>query len=227
MHSNSPQPIGAVRERVLAELRERIVSGQLRPGDRLIERELAEAFGVSRVPVREAIRTLASEGFLAVSSPRRIVVRQLSRVDVEELFDVREALEVLAAGLAAQRAGNAELRGLRAVLAVAARATATGEAARITDANTQFHDEIVRLSGNSLVSQLLRPIEGRLRWLTRQNEHWRDLLVEHGALLDAIASGDPDRARVSALAHVRHNRDVTLRQLFPEPAAAEGVGEAS
>lgn len=227
MHSNSPQPIGAVRERVLAELRERIVAGQLRPGDRLIERELAEAFGVSRVPVREAIRTLASEGFLAVSSPRRIVVRQLSRVDVEELFDVREALEVLAAGLAAQRAGNAELRGLRAQLAAAARATETGEAARITDANTQFHDEIVRLSGNSLVSQLLRPIEGRLRWLTRQNEHWQDLLVEHGELLDAIASGAPDRARASALAHVRHNRDVTLRQLFPEPAAAEATGEAS
>ena len=217
------QPLAAVRERVLAELRERIVSGVLRPGDRLVERELALDLGVSRVPVREAIRTLASEGFVATTSPRRTVVRQLSKVDVDELFDVREALETLASGLAAEKATPADLRRLARLLTAATKATATGKPDRITEANTQFHDEIVAIAGNSLLTAMLRPIEGRLRWLTRQNEHWHDLLTEHRALYEAIASGDAGQARTCALNHVRRNREVILTELFgqdEEPVAA-------
>nr|WP_254896839.1 GntR family transcriptional regulator [Amycolatopsis sp. Hca4] len=126
---NERQPLAATRQRVREELRERILTGRLRPGDRLVERELAEDLGVSRVPVREAIRSLEAEGFLVVQSPRRVVVRQLARVDVEELFDVREALEGLAAGLAASRASAAELKRLERALADAARATSRGDAA--------------------------------------------------------------------------------------------------
>ncbi|MQA98665.1 MAG: GntR family transcriptional regulator, partial [Streptosporangiales bacterium] len=81
-----------LREQICERLRDRIIAGELRPGHRLVERDLAEEFGVSRVPVGEAIRILISEGFLEALSPRRIVVRQLSRRDVVQLFDVREAL---------------------------------------------------------------------------------------------------------------------------------------
>ncbi|MEU4254509.1 GntR family transcriptional regulator [Amycolatopsis sp. NPDC026612] len=211
---NERQPLAATRQRVREELRERILTGRLRPGDRLVERELAEDLGVSRVPVREAIRSLEAEGFLVVQSPRRVVVRQLARVDVEELFDVREALEGLAAGLAAERAGAAELKRLDRVLADAARATARGDAARITVLNSRFHDEIVAIAGNALLSTMLQPLEGRLRWLTSQNEHWAELLDEHRRLREAIASGDADRAKASAVEHVRVNREVTLRSLF-------------
>ncbi|WP_410614635.1 GntR family transcriptional regulator [Amycolatopsis sp. lyj-109] len=216
---NERQPLAATRQRVREELRERILTGRLRPGDRLVERELAEDLGVSRVPVREAIRSLEAEGFLVVQSPRRVVVRQLARVDVEELFDVREALEGLAAGLAAERAGAAGLKGLARVLADAARATARGDAARITELNSRFHDEIVAIAGNSLLSTMLQPLEGRLRWLTSQNEHWIELLDEHRRLYEAIASGDAERAKASAVEHVRVNREVTLRALFPQITA--------
>ncbi|WP_410640834.1 GntR family transcriptional regulator [Amycolatopsis sp. lyj-346] len=218
------QPLAATRQRVREELRERILTGRLRPGDRLVERELAEDLGVSRVPVREAIRSLEAEGFLVVQSPRRVVVRQLARVDVEELFDVREALEGLAAGLAAERAGAAELTRLERVLAEAARATARGDAARITVLNSRFHDEIVAIAGNALLSTMLQPLEGRLRWLTSQNEHWAELLDEHRRLYDAIASRDADRAKVSAVDHVRVNREVTLRSLFGEEAGERPAG---
>jgi DNA-binding GntR family transcriptional regulator len=213
---NERQPLAATRQRVREELRERILTGRLRPGDRLVERELAEDLGVSRVPVREAIRSLEAEGFLVVQSPRRVVVRQLARVDVEELFDVREALEGLAAGLAASRAGAAELKGLDRILADAARAATRGDAARITVLNSRFHDEIVAIAGNALLSTMLQPLEGRLRWLTSQNEHWAELLDEHRRLFEAIASGDADRAKASAVEHVRVNREVTLRSLFGE-----------
>ncbi|MDX3194697.1 GntR family transcriptional regulator [Streptomyces sp. MN03-5084-2B] len=221
---NERQPLAATRQRVREELRERILTGRLRPGDRLVERELAEDLGVSRVPVREAIRSLEAEGFLVVQSPRRVVVRQLARVDVEELFDVREALEGLAAGLAASRAGAAELKGLDRILADAARATARGDAARITVLNSRFHDEIVAIAGNALLSTMLQPLEGRLRWLTSQNEHWAELLDEHRRLFEAIASGDADRAKASAVEHVRVNREVTLRSLFGEEPGERPAG---
>ncbi|MGW4057996.1 GntR family transcriptional regulator [Amycolatopsis sp. NPDC004747] len=221
---NERQPLAATRQRVREELRERILTGRLRPGDRLVERELAEDLGVSRVPVREAIRSLEAEGFLVVQSPRRVVVRQLARVDVEELFDVREALEGLAAGLAAARAGAAELKRLERALADAARATARGDAARITVLNSRFHDEIVAIAGNALLSTMLQPLEGRLRWLTSQNEHWAELLDEHRRLYEAIASGDAERAKASAVEHVRVNREVTLRSLFGEEPGERPAG---
>lgn len=218
------QPLAATRQRVREELRERILTGRLRPGDRLVERELAEDLGVSRVPVREAIRSLEAEGFLVVQSPRRVVVRQLARVDVEELFDVREALEGLAAGLAASRAGAAERKQLERTLADAARATARGDAARITVLNSRFHDEIVTIAGNALLSTMLQPLEGRLRWLTSQNEHWAELLDEHRRLYEAIASGDAERAKASAVEHVRVNREVTLRSLFGDEPGERPAG---
>ncbi|WP_326836691.1 GntR family transcriptional regulator [Amycolatopsis rhabdoformis] len=208
------QPLAATRQRVREELRERILSGLLKPGDRLVERELAEGLGVSRVPVREAIRSLEAEGFVVVESPRRVVVRTLSRVDVEELFDVREALESLAAGLAASRAGKPELRRLERLLADAARAAARGDAARTAVLNSRFHDEIVAIAGNGLLTTLIEPLEGRLRWLTSQNEHWSDLHEEHHGLVAAIASGDAARAKAFAADHVRVNRRVTLEALF-------------
>ena len=212
--ADAQQPLAAVSRRVQAELRERIVSGRLPPGSRLVERELAEDLGVSRVPVREAIRTLTAEGFVVALSPRRVVVRELTPKDVDELFELREALEVFAAGLAAERATPAELRSLGDLLDQAAMATGKRAAEDITDLNTRFHERIVAMADNSLLAAALEPLEGRLRWLTRQNERWDQLLREHRSLFDAIASGDPGRARACALEHVQVNRAATRELLF-------------
>ncbi|MGW3102158.1 GntR family transcriptional regulator [Streptomyces sp. NPDC001100] len=208
------EPLGAVRERVLATLRQDIIAGRLRPGDRLVERELAERFGVSRVPVREAIRALVAEGFVLFESARRTVVRRLTPTDVKELFELREALEVYAAGLAASRATPQALAELRELLDSAAEATRSDDAEAITDVNTRFHDRILSLAGNSLLISVMEPVDGRLRWLTRQNEEWPQLLTEHEELYEAIASGDPDRARSHALSHVQANYRSTVRHLF-------------
>ncbi|MFI2199403.1 GntR family transcriptional regulator [Streptomyces sp. NPDC020192] len=215
------EPLGAVRERVLVSLREDIIAGRLAPGDRLVERELAERFGVSRVPVREAIRALVAEGFVLFESARRTVVRRLTPTDVRELFELREALEVYAAGLAATRGTPEALAELRELLEQAARATKGGDAEAITDINTRFHDRIRALAGNSLLISVMEPVDGRLRWLTRRNEEWPQLLTEHRELYEAIASGDPDRARTHALAHVRANYRTTVRHLFGTDPAGE------
>ncbi|RYJ31909.1 regulatory protein BioR [Streptomyces sp. L-9-10] len=208
------EPLGAVRERVLTALRQDIIAGRLRPGDRLVERELAERFEVSRVPVREAIRALVAEGFVLFETPRRTVVRRLTPADVDELFELREALEVYAAGLAAERASRDSLAELEELLDRAAVATRVRDAERITDINTRFHDRVLAMAGNSLLISVMEPVAGRLRLLTRQNEKWPELLDEHRALYEAIASGDPDRARARALAHVRANHRTILDLLF-------------
>ncbi|MFF5493084.1 GntR family transcriptional regulator [Streptomyces aquilus] len=212
------EPLGAVRERVLASLRQEIIAGGLRPGDRLVERELAERFGVSRVPVREAIRALVAEGFVHFETPRRTVVRRLTPQDVKELFELREALEVYAAGLAAARATPQDLAEVEQLLDEAATATEAGDAETITDINSRLHDRIVAMADNTLLVEALEPVAGRLRWMTRRNEEWPQLLIEHRELYEAIASGDPERARAHALTHVRTNYESTVRQLFGEPS---------
>ncbi|GAP51450.1 GntR family transcriptional regulator [Streptomyces azureus] len=213
------EPLGAVRERVTAELRQEIIAGSLRPGDRLVERELAERFGVSRVPVREAIRALVTEGFVHFETPRRTVVRRLTPNDVKELFELREALEVYAAGLAASRATPQGLAEVQELLDGAAAATEAGDAELITELNSRLHDRIVAMAGNNLLTEALEPVAGRLRWMTRRNEEWPQLLVEHRELFEAIASGDPHRARAHALTHVRTNYRSTVRHLFGEESA--------
>ena len=95
-----------LRDKVVDELRQRIIDGVYEPGDRLTEERLADDFGVSRNPVREAIRVLQGEGFLVAQPRRGAVVASLSEQDVVDLFDVRLSLEVLAAKLAAERAGT-------------------------------------------------------------------------------------------------------------------------
>ncbi|MEU6661992.1 GntR family transcriptional regulator [Streptomyces sp. NPDC046821] len=214
--AHPPSSLGAVRERVLAELRQEIIDGRLRPGDRLVERELADRLGVSRAPVREAIRALLTEGFVTFETPRRAVVRTLTPADVAELFELREALEVYATGLAAQRATKRDLAELEELLDRAAVATRTDDAVAITEANTRIHDRILAMAGNGLLMSVMKPVDGRLRWLTRLNSEWRQLLTEHRELYEAIASRDPERARASALNHVRRNRASTQRHLFGE-----------
>ncbi|WP_372347898.1 GntR family transcriptional regulator [Streptomyces sp. KL116D] len=208
------EPLGAVRERVLGTLRQDIISGRLRPGDRLVERELADRFGVSRVPVRESIRALLAEGFVTFETPRRAVVRTLTRADVAELFELREALEVYAAGLAAERASRDDLAHLEELLDLAARATRDDDAEATTDVNSRFHDRLLAMAGNGLLLTVMQPVGGRLRWLTRRNEEWPQQLAEHRELYEAVAAGDPERARSVALAHVRTNYVSTVRHLF-------------
>jgi DNA-binding GntR family transcriptional regulator len=203
-----------LRDQVCEGLRDRIITGRLKPGDRLVERDVAEEFGVSRVPVREAIRILLGEGFLEALSPRRIVVKQLSRQDVENLFDMREALEVLAVRRAAERATDSQLQELAALLETARRATLSGRPERISRANTAFHHHIVELSGNELLATTLESLEGRLRWLFQQIDDPGPLWEEHRLLSAAITAADSEAAAVCALRHVRHYRNVALQLLF-------------
>lgn len=205
-------------EQVRDEIRRRILSGQIPPGERITERVMADELGVSRVPVRDALNMLKGEGFLTEVPRRGVVVTCMSKADVEELFDVRSALEVLSVRLTTQRASAEEIAGLRQVLEDAKKAHTAGDAAAMTGCNQSFHDQITALAHNRLLASVLSPLEARLHWLLRQNDQPGLLLTEHEGLLAAIASGDPDRAAAASAAHVRTSRELVYRLLFSESA---------
>ena len=202
-----------LRDQVAAELRSRIADGRVAPGERLYEKAIAEELGVSRIPVREAIRMLQSEGLVSVQPRRGVLVRRLNRQAVQDLFDIREALEVLAARLAAERADQAALRQLGELAEVGRRALDDGDDQAIAASNTAFHDSIYRLAGNALIPEVLDPLMGRLHWLFRQNIEPERVFLEHQELYRAVAAHDPDRAADVALRHIRSSRRMVLEML--------------
>jgi DNA-binding GntR family transcriptional regulator len=195
-------------------LRERIIEGQIAPGERIRERELAEEFSVSRIPIREAMPRLEAEGFVKTVPRRGAVVTEMTLSDVEELFVVRSSLEVLAAKLAAQAcADGASTERLFARLASAEQALAHSDDRAIAAANSAFHEEILSLSGNALLISLMGPINGRVRRLFRL-EAERDqqvLCAEHKEMCHAIADGNTEWAGALAYAHVEHSRADSLK----------------
>lgn len=212
-----------LRDQVADRLRSQIGAGALAPGARLVERELAQELGVSRVPVREALRRLESEGLVTVQPRRGVVVRSLTPGDLEDLFDVRLALEAQAARLAALRADADQVAALDQIVSQSRRAMREGDRAALAVANTAFHDAVVEAAHNPLLSSMLEPLQGRLRWLFQQNDDPSLLCREHEQILDAIAARRVDDAGRLAIAHVRTSRDLAFRLLFaddpgsPEP----------
>lgn len=197
-------------------IRELIISGDFAPGSRLRERDLSQALNVSRVPVREALQQLEAEGFIDTSPRRGATVKQITLRDVNELFDVRLSLEVLAARLAAQSAakGHSTER-LQEMMRLAEEATQRQDHAQIPLKNTALHAEIVSLGNNSLLEYSMKPLLGRMQWLFTLTGH-RDPQVqcaEHLSLCKAIYDGKTDLAAALAFAHVELGREPSLQGL--------------
>lgn len=194
-----------------------IVAGQLQPGQRLRERELSEQYGVSRIPVREAIHRLEQDGFLVTAPRRGAVVRKLTLKDVDELFDLRVLLESFAAARAAERVaeGTADAAVLRDTLAAARAALAAGDAELASDLNASFHDQVVALTDNALLERSIRPLRGLNRWIFGLSVN-RPLEVsasEHDALADAIITGQAHLAESLSAAHVEAGRRPVIEGL--------------
>lgn len=196
-----------LREDIRDTLRTRIFEGHYPAGARLIERDLAAEFGVSRLPIREALRMLRQEGLIEDRLPKGSVVRGLSEKDVRDLFAVRHALEVLASRLAAQCATGGDLARLEALLDTAAEALRRGSVMEAHRANNDFHDGITQIADNDFLRSALEPLQGQMHWLFRHVTDLGELIEEHRALLAAIASGDPERAAAQSAHHIDKYRE--------------------
>ncbi|WP_284292986.1 GntR family transcriptional regulator [Luteimicrobium album] len=199
--------------KIYVELRERIIQGRIRPGERIRERDLAEELDVSRIPLREAFPRLEAEGFIRTVPRRGAVVSELTLRDVEELFEVRSSLEVLAARLAASACERgAHGTGLKEALDKVESALESGDDAAIAAVNSSLHEEILALSGNSLLEMLMVPVNGRVRRLffLEAERDQQVLCAEHRDLCRAILDGRVELAGSLAFAHVEHSKSESL-----------------
>lgn len=211
-----------LRDQVRDVLRDRILTGELPPGTRITERAVAEDLGVSRIPVRDALNMLKGEGLVTEVPRRGVIVTAMSAKDAEELFDVRTALEVLSVRLATERAKPQELAELRGVLEQSRAALTAGDHQVLAGCNQTLHDTITRIAHNDLLASVLSPLEARLHWLLRQNNDPQELFREHEALVEAIASGDPEKAAAMSLEHVNTSRRLVFRLLFDPERSEDG-----
>lgn len=177
-------------QRVTRLLRDEILDRVLAPGSPLVERELAARHGVSRVPVRDALRTLVSEGLVTPRPRTWAVVRTFSQREVTDLQEVRTAIETLAFRLATQRHTREGLAQLRVVVVAELDAARRGDAVAARRAVGAFHDTVVSLSGNSVLQDMERSLRSRLHWLLGQYDDLLGVAHEHEALYAAIARRD-------------------------------------
>jgi DNA-binding GntR family transcriptional regulator len=193
-----------LRDQVLTALRNAIINGDYAPGERLTEGRLATDFGVSRNPVREALRVAESEGFVVVLPRRGAVVASPTDTAVTDIFAVRERLEPLAARLAAERADPEGVANLRGLLDQAREATEREDLVKVAELNSALHLHILEMSGNPRLSSIAKGLYLHVQWVFRLGAErraphsWR----EHIQLVEAIESGDPERAEAIALSHV-------------------------
>ncbi|MDQ1750593.1 MAG: hypothetical protein QOE71_1649 [Pseudonocardiales bacterium] len=202
-----------LRDVVATELRRLILGGELAPGERLIEDRLAELLGVSRNPVREAMRVLSAEGFIEVTARRGAFVSTMSAQEAMNLFDVRLALEPLGARLAALSAGPAQVAELAAILDRARLATDDGNLDALADLNTDFHSYVFEIGGNNYLAGIAIPMVKRAQWLFRHSAAARapHSWTEHRGLIEAIRSADGEFAESEARNHVLAARASFLR----------------
>lgn len=198
------------------EIRDRIISGELTPGTWLRERDLSAELNVSRVPVREALLQLEADGFTTTGPRHGAVVRQMTLQDVDEVFDIRLSIEVSAASIAARQvAAGASPERLLSVLADAEALVASGDEDLKASTNVAIHDEIFSLTGNELLTTVIRPVANRMRWLFGNvvQQDAGQLCREHRALCDAICAGQAELASALAVAHIEHSRGPAISQL--------------
>lgn len=200
-------------DRVADLLRDQIVTGARRPGSRLVERDLAAETGVSRVPVRDALRALVAEGLVTPRPNTWAVVRTFTAADVDDLIEVRSALETLAFRLAAQRRTREQLADLDACLEQERQAAEHGDAAGARRAGAAFHETVVAMAGNAVVGELFASMRSRMLWLLGQHSTLVEMADEHAGLARAVAEADPDRAETLARAHLLSSRAAALSEL--------------
>jgi DNA-binding GntR family transcriptional regulator len=209
-------------ERVAAALRDQIVDGVRTPGSRLVERDLAAELGVSRIPVRDALRVLVTEGLVTPRPRTWAVVRTFTTADIEELIEVRSALETLAFRRAAEQGTADQLAELGAHLAVEQRAVTDGDGQGARRAAADFHETVITMAANRLLSELFASTGSRIRWLLGQHSEMATMAAEHAELYRALLDRDAERAVTLAEAHlVTSRRAIFEHRAGRPPATAE------
>ena len=206
---------GLIRAEVYEHLKLEIVQGRLPGGERLAEENIAASLGVSRTPVREAVQRLAQDGFVELIPNKGARVRSLSSTEIIQTYTVREALEGLAARLAAEQRDTTDLDRLAKTLIRLERLPSNDYSAQ-TAVDLEFHAAIASASKNAVLQDTLRGLRdtiARAKLITRKTNQANETKLEHHAILKHIQDGDADAAEASARAHVQRFQKIVLEEL--------------
>ncbi len=210
--------LSSLRLNVLATLRSFILSGRLRPGDRLMENEIARQMGVSRAPVREALRQLEQEGLVESSPHRGTYVADLPDDEIAPIYQARALLEGYAIRSAVKNMGPDDIERFRKLLEEMHEAARERDLDRLAEKDLAFHGELMRLSGNRTVQRVWSSMFAIIRNWTNSvlRRSRRTDIIEwtaesHQPLVEALAAGDADRAERAVREHVLDLGDRMVR----------------
>ena len=209
-------PKGSLTFEALTRLRDEIIQGKMRPNERLIAADLAERLNTSRTPIREALQLLEAEQ-LVVAAKRGYVVREHTKEEIVEIYEVRAALEGMAARLAAQKSGTSAYKEIEAIGAHRDSLIASNDRKLIVDLNDEFHAAIFAACGNSRLDRINRSnsqhfFNYRISELYTKEET-KISIKGHALILKAIKNHDADEADSAAQEHVLEALKVTLLKL--------------
>lgn len=206
-----------LRDVVFNTLREAILRGDLKPGERLMELQLASQLGVSRTPIREAIRMLEQEG-LAVTMPRKgAEVAKMTLKGMEDVLEIRAALDELASQLACERMTEEQLVRLEERKNAFERSLKTGNVKAIAEADVNFHDVIYEATGNPKLVNMLNNLREqiyryRVEYL-KDADNYPTLIKEHEAIYQSLVSRNKEAARLSIGEHVE-NQAIAVKEVI-------------
>lgn len=206
-----------LRDVVFNTLRQEILTGKLKPGERLMEIHLADRLGVSRTPIREAIRKLELEGLVIMIPRRGAEVAQITLKSLEDVMEVRRALDVLAIELACERMNQEEINSLFQAYENFAAAVRTRDTRKIAEADVAFHDIIVQSTGNVRLIQLVSNLSEqmyryRFEYLKDATSH-EMLQREHKEMYESIVNKDKISAAAVVRKHIDNQQEAIIRQL--------------
>ncbi|MEU0660550.1 GntR family transcriptional regulator [Streptomyces lavendulocolor] len=211
---------------VCTAIRDDIVNGVFARGSRLTEEQLARRYGVSRVPVREALRTLESEGFVTTRRHVGAYVAEPTDQEAADLLEMRTLLEPLGAARAAQRRTEAHLKVLRGLVRLGQERARRGQGEDLRSLGGWFHETLAQASGSPALTALLTQLRHKITWMYAVEESARpaEAWAEHGAIVDAVARGDAERARTLTTLHVERALGAHRLRRVERPAARERPG---
>lgn len=206
-----------LRDVVFNTLRQAILTGEMKPGERLMEIHLANKLGVSRTPIREAIRKLELEGLVIMIPRRGAEVAQITWKNLKDVLEVRRALDVLAIEMACERMEKEELAQLYKACETFKEATATNDARVIAQADVAFHDIIVESTRNNRLMQLVNNLSEqmyryRFEYIKDFSQHER-LVEEHRIIYESIVNKDKETAAEAAKTHIDNQKKAIIRQI--------------
>lgn len=200
-----------LRDVVFRTLREAILKGELKPGERLMEIKLANKLGVSRTPIREAIRKLELEGLVIMIPRKGAEVADITEKSLQDVLEVRQSLEELSVRLACERITKDEIKKMRQAQKEFAEISQTGDITVIAEADVAFHDIIYQSTKNPKLVQLLNQFREqmyryRVEYLKTEGV-LPQLIVEHENLMQAICSGKSDEAGKMICSHIQNQME--------------------